>query len=95
VIVPPFPVEQRYVEEVAGSRFGDYVDGLAMHDAVSPVGCPIPSPPCGFTRAGLPFGLQLAGRPRGEAALPAAAAQPEGRLGLAALLPIEPRPERG
>ena len=91
VIVPPFDVEQRYVQEAAGRRFDNYVDWLAMSYAVSLVGCPALSLPCGFTRAGLPVGLQLVGRPRGEAALLAAAALLEEQLGLAALLPIEPR----
>jgi amidase len=95
VIVPPFPVEQRYVEEVAGHRFDNYVDWLGMSYAVTLVGCPALSLPCGFTRSGLPVGLQLVGRPRGEAALLAAAALLEEQLGLAALLPIEPRPGGG
>lgn len=94
VIVPPFPVEQRYVEEVAGRRFDNYVDWLGMSYAVTLVGCPALSLPCGFTRSGLPVGLQLVGRPRGEAALLAAAALLEEQLGLASLLPIEPRPPR-
>jgi amidase len=94
VIVPPFPVEQRYVEEVAGRRFDNYVDWLGMSYAVTLVGCPALSLPCGFTRSGLPVGLQLVGRPRGEAGLLAAASLLEEQLGLARLLPIEPRPPR-
>jgi amidase len=92
VIVPPFPVEQRYVEEVGGRRFDNYVEWLAMSYSITLVGCPALSLPCGFTRSGLPVGLQLVGRPRGEAALLAAAALLEEQLGLARLLPIEPRP---
>lgn len=95
VILPPFPVEQRYVETVAGHRFDNYVDWLGMSYAVTLTGCPALSLPCGFTRAGLPVGLQLVGRPRGERALLAAAALLEEQLGVAALLPIEPRPPRG
>ena len=95
VILPPFPVEQRYVEVVAGRRFDNYVDWLGMSYAVTLTGCPALSLPCGFTRAGLPVGLQLVGRPRGERALLAAAALLEAQLGLAALLPIAPRPPRG
>ena len=94
VIVPPFPVEQRYVEEVAGRRFDNYVDWLGMSYAVTLVGCPALSLPCGFTRSGLPVGLQLVGRPRGEAGLLAAASLLEEQLGLARLVPIEPRPPR-
>ena len=94
VILPPFPVEQRYVETVAGRRFDNYVDWLGMSYAVTLTGCPALSLPCGFTRAGLPVGLQLVGRPRGERALLAAAALIEAQLDLAALLPITPRPPR-
>jgi amidase len=94
VIVPPFDVNQRYVEEVAGHRFDNYVDWLGMSYAVTLVGCPALSLPCGFTRRGLPVGLQLVGRPRGEAALLAAAALLEEQLGLAGQLPIDPRPGR-
>jgi amidase len=95
VILPPFPVEQRYVNEVAGRRFDNYVDWLGMSYAVTLTGCPALSLPAGFTKAGLPVGLQLVGRPRGERALLAAAAFLEGELGLAGRVPIDPRPPRG
>ena len=92
VIAPPFDIEQRYVTEVAGHRFDNYVDWLGMSYAVTLTGCPALSLPCGFTKSGLPVGLQLVGRPRGDAALLAAAALFEGQLDLAAQLPIDPRP---
>lgn len=91
-IVPPFPVEQRYVSEVEGHRFDNYVDWLGITYAVTLTGCPALSLPCGFTQDGRPIGLQLVGRPRGEAALLAAAALFEAASGLADLLPIDPRP---
>jgi amidase len=94
VIVPPFDIEQRYLQEAAGHRFDNYVDWLGMSYAVTLTGCPALSLPCGFTRSGLPVGLQLVGPPRGEAALLAAAALLEEQLGLAHLLPIEPRAGR-
>jgi amidase len=92
VIVPPFPVERRFVDEVMGHRFDNYVDWLGITYMVTLIGCPALSLPCGFTAAGLPVGLQLVGRPRGEAPLLAAAALLEAELGLAGLLPIDPRP---
>jgi amidase len=92
VIVPPFAIEQRYLTEVASHRFDNYVDWLGMSYAVTLTGCPALSLPCGFTRSGLPVGLQLVGRPRGETALLQAAALLEEQLGLAARLPIEPSP---
>ena len=94
VIVPPFDVEQRYVTEVAGQRFDNYVDWLAISFAVTLTGCPALSLPCGFTRSGLPVGLQLVGRPRGETALLVAAALLEEQLGLAGRVPVDPRPPR-
>jgi amidase len=48
--------------------------------------------PCGFDQFGRPVGLQLVGKPRGEAALLQAAALFEQQLGLDRLLPIDPRP---
>jgi len=95
VILPPFDIEQRYVKEVAGHSFDNYVDWLGMSYAVTLTGCPALSLPCGFTKSGLPVGLQLVGRPRGEAALLAAAALLEEQLGLAGLVPIDPRPASG
>ena len=47
--------------------------------------------PAGFTGDGRPVGLQLVGKPRGEAALLSAAAALEAILGLTKLTPIEPR----
>jgi amidase len=91
VIVPPFPVEQRWIEIVEGERFDNYVDWLAITYIITLVACPAVSIPCGFTKSGLPVGLQLVGRPRGDAELLAAAASLEAILGLAGRVPIEPR----
>ncbi len=91
-IVPPFPVEQRWVEELGGHRFPSYIDWVAITYAITLTGVPALSLPAGFTAAGLPVGLQMVGRPRGEAALLAAAAALEDLLGIARLVPIDPRP---
>ena len=91
-ILPPFPVEIRYIEELDGHRFPSYVDWLAITYAVTLTGCPALSLPCGFTESGLPVGLQLVAPPRGEAALLQAAAALEDLLGLSAQLPLAPRP---
>lgn len=68
-IVPPFDVDQRYVAEVNGHRFENYVDWLAMSFAITCTSCPTISVPCGFTTDGLPVGIQLVGRPRGDGEL--------------------------
>jgi amidase len=91
-IVPPFPVERRYLEELGGHRFPSYIDWVAITYAITLTGLPALSLPCGFTEAGLPVGLQMVGRPRGEAELLAAAARLEDLSGIAPLLPIDPRP---
>jgi amidase len=91
-IVPPFPVGQRYVEELNGHRFPSYIDWVACCYAITLTGCPALSLPCGFTASGLPVGLQIIGPPRGEARLLAQAAMLEDLLGLAAQVPMEPAP---
>ena len=90
VIVPPFDVDVRYVEEAAGRKFVNYVDWMMITYAITLTGCPAMSIPCGFTEDGLPVGLQIVGRPRGEAELIAAAGAFEQRLGLAGRVPIDP-----
>ena len=53
---------------------------------------PALSLPCDFDKHGRPVGLQLVGRPRGEAALLAAGTLYEMETGLASRAPINPRP---
>jgi len=93
-LVPPFDVDQRYVERVGDVAFDNYMDWLGITFAITLTGCPAISVPCGFTEAGLPVGLQLVGPPHGEAALLAAAARFEETLGLESGLPIDPSPAR-
>jgi amidase len=69
-----------------------YLDWMRSCYYITVTGLPAISVPCGFTAAGLPIGLQLVGKPRGEAALLSAAAIFETRHFQAALLPIDPRP---
>lgn len=90
-ICPPFPVEQRYVESVAGVALSGYMDWLVLTTAVSMTACPVISIPCGFTRDGLPIGMQAIGKPRGEAQLFSAAAYMEALFGAGGLTPIEPK----
>ena len=90
-IVPPFDVETRYVEEVEGHRFDNYIEWLGIVFAITLTACPALSLPAGLTADGLPVGLQMVGPPRGEAALLRAAAALEEALGLAGRLPVDPR----
>jgi amidase len=91
VMVPPFPVERRWVEECAGVRFDNYVDWLGHTFAVTLTRCPAISLPCGFTRSGLPVGLQIVAPPMHDAALLHAARRLEPVLGIAARVPHTPR----
>ena len=89
-IVGPFPVEQRWVESCAGHRFENYIEWLTIAYAITITGCPALSLPCGFTSETLPVGLQMVGRPNGEADLLAGARLLEEVLGLRARTPIAP-----
>lgn len=89
--IEPFPVEQRFVTEIDGIACETYIDWFAITFALTLTACPILSIPCGFTANGLPIGLQLVGKPRGEAALLSAAKWIEDQFGIAQSLPIDPR----
>jgi amidase len=93
-IVPPFPIENRYVAECAGKKFDNYVEWLGIVYAITLVYCPALSLPCGFTASGLPVGLQMVGPPRSEAQLLAGANVLEDILGVRGTTPIDPRPAK-
>jgi amidase len=76
--VPPFPIEHPHVLEVNGQPVGKAMQRSHLTYAFSVLGLPAISIPCGFTRAGLPVGLQIVGKRRGEAAVLRAAAAFEG-----------------
>ena len=72
--VPPFPVEQPYPTEINGKPLDNYIQWAFLTYAITLTGLPAISVPCGFTRSGLPVGLQIVGRRRQEAAVLRAAA---------------------
>jgi len=72
--VPAFPIEHPHVLEVNGKPVGKAMQRSHLTYAFSVLGLPAISIPCGFTRAGLPVGLQIVGKRRGEAAVLRAAA---------------------
>ena len=90
-IVPPFPVEQRYVTQCEGVTFETYVDWLMIVHAITLCCCPAISIPCGVTAGNLPVGLQIVAPGRGEARLLAGARFIEQVLDLGAITPIDPR----
>jgi amidase len=67
--VAPFPVEQEWVAEIAGVKMGNYLEWLRTCSRITLTSHPAMSIPAGFTQDGLPVGLQLVGRYRGERAL--------------------------
>jgi Asp-tRNA(Asn)/Glu-tRNA(Gln) amidotransferase A subunit family amidase len=72
--VPAFPIEHPHVMEINGRPVGKAMQRSFLTYTVSVLGLPAISIPCGFTRAGLPVGLQIVGKRRGEAAVLRAAA---------------------
>ena len=67
--VAPFPVEQEWVTEIAGTAMGSYLEWMRSCSRITVTAHPALSLPAGFTPDGLPVGVQLVGRHRGELAL--------------------------
>jgi amidase len=74
VAVPPFPLEQPYPTEINGKSLDNYTQWFFLTYGITVTGLPAITVPCGFTRSGLPVGLQIVGRRRQEAAVLRAAA---------------------
>ena len=90
-IVAPFPIGERYVSSVNGVAFATYIDWLAIAYAITLIGSPSLSLPCGFTRDGLPVGLQLVAPPNADGFLLGAARKLEQELGLETNRPVLPK----
>lgn len=67
--VPPFPLTQPEVLEIGGVKLRNIIDYLTITYTISLTGLPALSIPCGRTQTGLPVGMQLVGKPHGEATL--------------------------
>ena len=93
-IVPPFDINNRYLEKVGDHTFPNYYDWYTIAYAITITSLPALSLPCGFTKNGLPVGLQIVAPPRGEASLLREAEKIERLFGIASQLPIKPKPSR-
>ena len=89
--IAPFPVDQRYVTEIDGKPCETYIDWFSITFALTMTACPTISVPCGFTSEGLPVGIQIMGKPRGEGELLLVAKRFEQAIGISAQLPILPK----
>jgi amidase len=90
----PNPIEERWVREVDGHKFENYIGWLTLPACITLTTCPAISIPAGFTADGRPVGIQLVGAPRGDADLLSAAAAVDEILGVSAAVPIDPKPAR-
>ena len=67
--VVPFDVNQEWVEQINNEQMDTYIDWMTVCCAITVTGLPAISIPGGFSQAGLPIGLQIVGKPRGDLAL--------------------------
>ena len=88
VAVQPFPVEQPYPTRIGDQELTSYIDWMFLTFVITLTGCPALSLPCGLTAEGLPVGLQLVGRPHGDAELLGAALLLEQALGFSRRVPL-------
>jgi|RhiMetdeSRZDD1v2_1073273.scaffolds.fasta_scaffold38302_3 amidase len=93
--VPPFPVEMTSgPREINGVPMQHYIQWALLTYAFTVINAPAISVPCGFTRDGLPVGLQIAGRWRDEVGVLRAAAAFEKAAPWAHLRPPAAGPTR-
>ena len=89
---PAFDVELRMPATIDGKKLENYLGASLITAATTMMALPSIAVPCGFDRYGRPVGLQMVGPHRGEAGLLQAAVLFEQAMGLAARVPIDPRP---
>ena len=69
VQVLPFNAQIEYVTEINGIEMQSYIDWMQSCSIISLTGFPALSLPLGFSRQGLPVGVQIIGKPHAETAV--------------------------
>ena len=87
---PAFDVDIRYPTEINSVELETYISWSLITYSLTLTACPVISVPCGFTRSGLPVGLQIMAPRAQEHMLLSAAAAFEAAHGHANKLPIDP-----
>lgn len=64
--VEPFDITTEYPTRIAGTTMPTYIDWMRSCWYVTFMQCPCISVPAGFSANGLPVGLQIVGKPRGD-----------------------------
>jgi amidase len=67
--VPPFPIDLDWPHEIDGVQMETYIDWMKSAYFVTATRMPAISVPAGFTPDGLPVGIQIVGKYRGDLAL--------------------------
>ena len=89
--VLPRDVKERWPREINGVQLDNYVEWLKLAALITMTTCPSLALPAGFSADGRSIGIQLVGKPRGEADLLSHALLIEDLLGLRDEVPIDPR----
>jgi len=63
---PAFRIDDGIPKEVNGRKMDNYMDASLIRSALTLTGHPVLALPCGVDHLGLPFGVQLVGRRRGD-----------------------------
>ena len=87
---PAFDVNLRHPEAIDGKPLEHYMGASMITAAITVMGLPALSLPCGFDQFGRAIGLQIAGPPRSEAAIVRLGAMFEQLSGLDKKVPITP-----
>ncbi|SHS43385.1 amidase [Mycobacteroides abscessus subsp. abscessus] len=64
--VPAFDADLEYPDSIDGVQMENYIDWMRSCYYISATGNPSLSVPSGFTKEGLPLGIQIVGPPRGD-----------------------------